>query len=102
MAEVYDGRITDLMETLPGITIAVERAAADIKTRSQVIAASESDTGNFARSFKVAPVPDRPHDHVVYNDDPAASFIEAGHVDRSGVFHPGKMTMWRAMGGSWS
>lgn len=79
------------------------RSAADqIAAKARGLAASHNKTGNYASSFGVEPSGPGANgvtDYVVYNDDPAAKFIEFGHKNRDGGRTEGLHIMQRAVGG---
>lgn len=64
------------------------------KVEAAVKAAAPKSTGNYKESIKTKTVvtPRGVKDRVVYSDDPFASYIEWGGLDKNGKFYAGHFT----------
>lgn len=104
MADI-DRDVSRKVAGLPGVAAEQARAASQIKARAGALASTSVDTGNYAASFRLSiePGPGGFDDYVVSNDDPAAVWIEYGHMtpaskNSPGRFVPGKHVLRRAIG----
>lgn len=79
---IYAGTSTDAAKIVGNESTALDEAAAQVLARAQALAAAHVKTGSYQGSFGVSRIRGKKgvQDRAVYNDDPAASFIEWGHA----------------------
>lgn len=79
---IYAGTSTDAAKIVGNESTALDEAAAPILARAEALAAAHVKTGAYQSSFGVKEIKGKKGvtDRAVYNDDPAASWIEWGHV----------------------
>lgn len=104
MAKIYMATGTRIARMASQSTV-LDKAAESVRKKAEAIAKRSVRTGKYSGNFttNIAPAPGGVIDRYVYNDHPAALFVEFGHFARKadgseGQWVPGKFPLLRAIG----
>lgn len=104
MAKIYMATGTRIARMASESTV-LDQAAMEVRQKAEAIAKQHVRTGKYSGNFRVgtAPGTNGVIDRYVYNDHPAALFVEYGHFAHrkdgaEGQWVPGKFPLLRAIG----